>query len=77
MTEAEQAAAGRGGRGGRGGGGGGFGGRGGGAPAAVPQFPGQAENTVLATVPPGEYRVVLSVGGREYAQDALVLADGR
>ena len=67
MTEAEQAAAGRG-RGGRGGGRGG--------PAmATPQFPAPAANTVTATVPPGEYRVVLSVGGREYSQPALVMAE--
>ena len=71
MTEAEQ---GRGGRGGRGGFGGGFGGRGGGAPA-TPQFPAQAPNTVTATVPPGEYRVVLTVGGREYTQTAVVIGD--
>ena len=72
MTEAEQQA-GRG-RGGRGGGG--FGGRGGGgAPPATPQFPSAAQNTLLATVPPGEYRVVLSVGGREYSQTALVMAE--
>ena len=76
MTEAEQqAASGRGGRGGAGGfGGGGFGGRGG-TPPAIPQFPSFEANTVLATVPPGEYRVVLSVGGREYAQTALVVAE--
>ncbi len=74
MTEAErQQAAGRGGRGF----GGGFGGGRGGAAAApaTPQFPAAAQNTVLATVPPGEYRVVLSVGGREYAQTALVMAE--
>jgi photosystem II stability/assembly factor-like uncharacterized protein len=74
MTEPErQAAAGRGGRGR--GGVGGFGR--GGAPTtpATPQFPAQAENTVLATVPPGEYRVVLTVGGREYTQTALVVAE--
>jgi photosystem II stability/assembly factor-like uncharacterized protein len=77
MTEAEQAAAGRGGRGGRGGGGGGFGGGrgGGGATTASPAFPAQAPNTVMATVPPGEYRVVLSVGGKEYAQSAMVAAE--
>jgi len=76
MTEAEQqAASGRGGRGGAGGfGGGGFGGRGA-TPPAIPQFPSFSANTVLATVPPGEYRVVLSVGGREYAQTALVVAE--
>ncbi|HJR59991.1 MAG TPA: hypothetical protein VJ813_11350 [Vicinamibacterales bacterium] len=73
MTEAEQAAArGRGGRG-RGGFGGGRGGAGG---SGSPQFPAAAENTVLATVPPGQYRVVLSVGGRELdAQTALVMAE--
>ena len=73
MTEAEQqAASGRGGRG-RGGFGGGRGG-GGDAPAS-PAFPSPAPNTVLATVPPGEYRVVLSVGGQEYTQRALVLGE--
>jgi photosystem II stability/assembly factor-like uncharacterized protein len=73
MTEAEQAARGRGGRGGRGGG---FGGRGGGGgAAATPQFPAQAPNMVVATVPPGEYRVVLIAGGREHAQTALVMAE--
>lgn len=71
MTEAEQqAVAGRGGRGGRGGAGGGTAGD-----AVSPQFPAAAPNTVLATVPPGEYRVVLSVGGREYEQAALVMAE--
>jgi photosystem II stability/assembly factor-like uncharacterized protein len=75
MTEAEQqAASGRGGRGG-GFGGGGFGGRGGAAATGSPQFPSQAQGTVLATVPPGEYRVVLSAGGREYTQTALVMAE--
>jgi hypothetical protein len=75
MTEAEQqAAAGGRGRGRRGGGGLG-GGRGAGTPPATPQFPAQAPNTVLATVPPGEYRVVLSVGGKEYHQTALVLPE--
>ena len=34
-----------------------------------------AQNVVLATVPPGEYRVVFSVGGREYAQTAVVGAE--
>jgi hypothetical protein len=72
MSEAErEAAAGRGGRGR-----GGFGGRGGAdAPPASPQFPVPAQNAVLATVPPGEYRVVLVVGGREYGQPALVMAE--
>jgi hypothetical protein len=74
MTEAEQqAASGRGGRGGFGGGG--FGGRGGAPSTGSPQFPSAAQGTVLATVPPGEYRVVLSVGGREYTQTALVMAE--
>ena len=74
MTEAEQQAGT--GRGGRGGGGfGGFG-RGGGAAIGTPQFPMPAQGMVVATVPPGEYRVVLSAGGREYSQPALVLADG-
>ena len=71
-TEAELAGAGRG-RGGRGGGGGGFGGRGGAANTATPQFPAPTAG-VLATVNPGEYRVVLSVGGREYTQTAFVIA---
>ena len=76
MTEAEQqAASGRGGRG-AGGFGGGFGGRGG-TPPAIPQFPSAATNAVTATVPPGEYRVVLSVGGREYTQTAQVRADSQ
>jgi hypothetical protein len=73
MTEAEQqAAAGRGGRGRGGFGGGGFGGRGGGPATASPQFPVPSQNTIVATVPPGEYRVVLSVGGKEYSQMAIV-----
>ncbi len=72
MTEAEQAA----GRGGRGRGGfGGFGGRGGGTPPASPPFPAQEQGRVLTTVAPGEYRVVLSVGGKEYSQTALVIAE--
>jgi hypothetical protein len=70
-TEAELAAGGRG-RGGRGGGGGFGGGRGGAAPAS-PQFPAPGTG-VMATVNPGEYRVVLSVGGREYTQTAFVIA---
>jgi photosystem II stability/assembly factor-like uncharacterized protein len=73
MTEAErQAAAGRGGRG-RGGFGGGRGAAT--APPASPQFPLPAENMVLATVAPGQYRVVLSVGGREYERVATVTAE--
>ncbi len=71
MTEAErQAGTGRGGRGRAAG-------RGGtaAAPPASPQFPVPAENTVLATVAPGQYRVVLSVGGREYERIALVMAE--
>jgi hypothetical protein len=68
ITEGEQQA-GRGGRGGFPAGGG----RGGGQPAGSPAFPAPAQNTVLATVAPGEYRVVLVVGGREYSQTALVM----
>jgi photosystem II stability/assembly factor-like uncharacterized protein len=71
MTEAEQAA-GRG-RGGRGRGG--FGGGRGADPTMTPQFPAPLENTVMATVAPGQYRVVLSVNGREYSQTALVMAE--
>lgn len=73
MTDAEKEAAGRGGRGR--GGFGGFGGRGGGTPPASPAFPAQEQGRVLATVPPGEYRVVLSVGGKEYSQTALVMSE--
>jgi hypothetical protein len=73
MTEVEQAAAGRGGRG-RGGFPGGFGGRGG-APPASPQFPVGTPNTVTSTVSPGQYRVVLSVGGKEYSQTAMVIGE--
>jgi hypothetical protein len=51
-----------------GGGRGGRGGRGGGAPA------GGAGQTSY-TVDPGEYRVVLSVGGKEFTQPVFVLAD--
>lgn len=74
MTPEEQkAAAGRGGRG-RGGFGGGFGGRGGrGGDGASVSFPAPAPNTVLGTVTPGQYRVVLVVGDREYSQTALIL----
>ena len=75
MTPGEEEAAGRGGRGGRGGGGFGGGRGGGGTPPASPQFPVAAPNTLLATVAPGEYRVVLSVGGRDYSQTALVTAE--
>jgi photosystem II stability/assembly factor-like uncharacterized protein len=75
MTDAErQAAAGRGGRG-RGGFGGGRGRGGVDDDGRSPEFPTPAQNTVLATVDPGEYRVVLTVGGREYTQRALVMAD--
>lgn len=56
------------GRGGRGGGGGaGFGG---GAPAGDP-------NAAFSPASVGEYRVVLSVGGREYSQRAEIKADPR
>ena len=71
MTEAEQQTAGRGrGRGGFGGGGGR-----GGAQTGTPQFPIPAPGLAMAPVSPGEYRVVLSVGGREYSQTALVTAE--
>jgi hypothetical protein len=72
MTEAERQAAGRGGRG-RGGFGGGRGGVA--APPASPQFPAPAADTVLTTVPPGQYRIVLTVGSREYTQTAMVMAE--
>lgn len=62
------------GRGGRGGFGGGRGGRGGGAPA-VTTFPAAAPGSVLSTVAPGTYRVVLTVNGQAYEQTATILAD--
>ena len=71
MTEAEQQAGGR----GRGRGGAGFGGGRGGPSTGSPQFPVPAQGIAIAAVPPGEYRIVLSVGGREYAQTALILAE--
>jgi photosystem II stability/assembly factor-like uncharacterized protein len=71
MTEAEQQAGGR----GRGRGGAGFGGGRGGAATGSPQFPVPAQGIAIAGVRPGEYRVVLSVGGREQSQTALILAD--
>jgi photosystem II stability/assembly factor-like uncharacterized protein len=55
-----------GGRGGRGGGGGG-GGRGGGG--------GADPNSVTTEAGLGDYRVVLAVGGKEYAQTARIVAD--
>lgn len=64
-------AAGRGGRGGRGGFGGG---RGGGA-TTVTTFPAPAAGSVLSTVSPGTYRVVLTVNGQSYEQTATILAD--
>jgi hypothetical protein len=71
MTEAEQQAGGR----GRGRGGAGFGGGRGGGAVGSPQFPVPAQGVAIAGVLPGEYRVVLSVGGQERAQTALILAD--
>jgi photosystem II stability/assembly factor-like uncharacterized protein len=74
----EGEAAGGGGRGGFGGGMGGGGGRGGAgaaAPGAPVVFPAANPQNVLATVPPGEYRVVLRVGGKEYEQRALIIAE--
>jgi hypothetical protein len=59
---------GRGGRGGGGGGGGRAGGGGAGGAAAGPA-------AVMTPVGIGDYRVVLSVGGREYTQAARILAD--
>jgi photosystem II stability/assembly factor-like uncharacterized protein len=76
MTEAEtQGTAGRGGRGGGAGGFGGGGRGGAGAPQATPQFPAMGANMVMGTVPPGEYRVVLVAGGKEYSQSALIIAE--
>jgi photosystem II stability/assembly factor-like uncharacterized protein len=70
-----EAAAGAG--GGRGGGGGGRAG-GAGAAAANPaaQAP-QAPTPVTFTAPTGTYRVVLTVGGREYTQSAVIAPDPR
>ena len=63
-----EAAGGRG--GGRGGGGGGGGGGRGAGPAG-----GAPATAVQTPVGPGSYRVVLSVGGKEYAQQAWIIAD--
>jgi hypothetical protein len=71
MTEAEQQAGGR----GRGRGGAGFGGGRGGPSTGSPQFPVPAQGIAIAAVPPGAYRVVLTVGGRDYSQTALILTD--
>jgi hypothetical protein len=54
--------------GGRGGRGGGAGGRGGAGAAG-------AGGPVTTTVETGDYRVVLAVGGKEYAQVARILPD--
>jgi photosystem II stability/assembly factor-like uncharacterized protein len=60
---------------------GGGGGAGGGAQAGAGQagtprvFPTAGQGAVLSLVPPGEYRVVLSVGGREYTRKAIIHAD--
>jgi photosystem II stability/assembly factor-like uncharacterized protein len=73
-----ESAPGGGGRGGMGAGAlgaGGRGGAGGGAAPVQPAFPAPSPTAVLSTVPPGEYRVVLVVGGKEYAQPALVIAE--
>jgi len=64
-----------GGRGGRGGGAAGFGGRGGAAAPTAPVFPTAGAGVVLAPVGPGHYRVVLSVGGQEYTQTAIISED--
>jgi photosystem II stability/assembly factor-like uncharacterized protein len=61
-----------GGRGGRGG----FGSRGGrGGGNATPMFPTAAAGTVLSTVRPGDYRVVLTVAGQDYTQIATISPD--
>jgi hypothetical protein len=62
-----------GGRGGRGGGGGG--GRAGGAGAGGGAAGAGGAAPVMTPVGIGDYRVVLSVGGREYTQAARILAD--
>lgn len=72
--EAGPADAAAGGRGGRAGGGG-FGGRGGAAATGTPVFPAAAAGSILSPVGPGDYRVVLVVDGREYAQTATISAD--
>ena len=64
-----------------GGGGGGFGGGGGGGgggqgqQGGVVTFPTADATSVLMAAQPGEYRVVLSVGGREYTKEAVILED--
>ncbi|HEX6693985.1 MAG TPA: hypothetical protein VF035_04690 [Longimicrobiales bacterium] len=70
-TDAERNAAG----GGFGGGGfGGGGGGGGGGQQGATTFP-AAAGGVLSTVQPGNYTIVLSVDGREYREQAMVLQD--
>jgi hypothetical protein len=66
VGEAPQGGGGRGGRGGRGGGGAGAAGTEAAGPPAV-----------ITTVGPGDYRVVLSVGGRDYERTAMVVRDPR
>ncbi|HEX5069023.1 MAG TPA: hypothetical protein VFV78_02310 [Vicinamibacterales bacterium] len=62
--------------GGRGGRGGGGAGRGGGAPpAAAPPAGGGPTYANVGEAPIGTYRVVLTVGGKEYAQQAWIVAD--
>ena len=68
---AGEAVAAAGGRGGRGGGGGAGGGRGAGAGADA----GAAAGFATFAAPTGTYRVVLSVGGREYTQIAQIVPD--
>jgi hypothetical protein len=57
-----------------GGGGGGFGG-GGQGQGGMPAFPTGGQGFVLSTVTPGEYDVVLTVGGREYRENVTINAD--
>ena len=44
-------------------------------PQGVVVFPAPDAGSVLTTVPPGDYRVVLTVGGRQYTSTAEVLRD--
>jgi len=71
----EAAPAGRGGGGRGGAGGGGRGGGGGAAVAAPPPAPGAPTFVNIGPAPTGTYRVVLAVGGREYAQLAQIVPD--
>jgi hypothetical protein len=74
---AGEAAPATGGRGGRGGGGGGGRGGGFGAGAAAPAAaaPGGPTYVNMGQAPVGTYRVVLTVGGKDYTQLALIVPD--